>query len=73
MNIIEGLKTRSETEWIAPLNLMEGGYALANCLKRTIGNIKADLSRCKETMSPGDYVACLEYVLNDFIPRRVTG
>jgi hypothetical protein len=47
--------------------------ALGACLWRTQCNIKADLAQCKTTMSPEDYTACLEYALNDYIPRRVIG
>jgi hypothetical protein len=78
MTTVEELKARAETEWFAPLQGTPPGTtpsglwrALVKSIEQTFRNIKADLARCKETMSPEDYTTCLEFALNDFIPRRL--
>ena len=73
MTSLAALKARSETAWVAPLNLMRGPLALAECLSQTLHNVRDDLEACKETMSAEEYTAALEHALFDFIPRRVTG
>ena len=73
MTPVEELKARAETKWSAPVVEPTPGivvwHALVLGMGQTFQNIRVDLARCKETMSPEDYTACLEYALNDFIPR----
>ena len=73
MTPVEELKARAETQWLAPLveptPSLPVWHALVLGMGKTFDNMRADLARCKETMSPEDYTACLEYALNGFIPR----
>ena len=78
MTTVEELKARAETEWFAPLQGTPPGitpsglwHALVKSIEQTLRNIKADLATCKETMSAEDYTTCLEFALNDFLPRRL--
>ena len=62
----EEFKARCENEWV-----MEDPPELATILSMTLRNIKADLAQCKGDMSREDYITCLEYALNDFIPSHI--